>query len=427
MNTGGAPCPTCNEPRFDLFQNKGLQQPLYGFRVFCSNKESGCDWQGELGQLDQHLNLNPDNDKLSVGCAYTEVMCLYCNEPHPRHEIKYHQTSQCAERPFTCSLCEYESTYNDVVTNHSPVCKCRPVDCPNSCGITYVQNHYLEEHVSTQCPLTYVECEFSDAGCDAKVYRKDLPSHLGENMVTHMSLLARENRKLKQQLREEATKLQLQHEEHQAQLKEHQAQLEEQEAQSKEREVLVTRENESLKQELEYWKEEYCKEQHEVLATRENESLKQELKYRKEQIEAVRRQRDDQGFAACVPPMVLCPDLRAIEPGEAWRSKAFYSGIAGYKLQFEVQLVSRDTTGFIRKYMYESKCIVLDSEFVIPSSGSLQITSRFKFGGMILCTDKHKIPRGRKESDPVSTRFSWYRIAELTQLVFQVIRTECLV
>ena len=204
INTGGTPCPTCNEARFDLFQNKGLQQPLYGFRVFCSNKESGCDWKGELGQLDQHLNLNPDKDKQFQGCAYTEVTCLYCNEPHPRHEIEHHQTSQCAERPFTCSLCEeYESTYTDVVTNHSPVCKCRPVECPNSCGTNNLQHQHLEEHISTQCPLSQVECEFSDAGCDAKVYRKDLPSHLGENMVTHMSLLARENRELKSQLKEQ--------------------------------------------------------------------------------------------------------------------------------------------------------------------------------------------------------------------------------
>ena len=44
-----------------------------------------------------------------------------------------------------------------------------------------------------QCPLTYVECEFSDAGCNAKVYRKDLTSHLTDNLVTHMSLLVAEN------------------------------------------------------------------------------------------------------------------------------------------------------------------------------------------------------------------------------------------
>ena len=204
----GQPCPTCKKEGFRYFENKGLQQPLYGLKVLCSNKESGCDWQGELGQLVQHLNLNPDQEGLLDGCVHSAVTCSYCNEPHPRHEIEHHQTSQCDERPFTCSLCEEcISTYAEIVTMHYPACKCRPVECPNSCGTNNLQHQHLEEHVSTQCPLSYVECEFSDAGCDAKVYRKDLPSHLGENMVTHMSLLARENRKLKQQLREQSLQI----------------------------------------------------------------------------------------------------------------------------------------------------------------------------------------------------------------------------
>ena len=196
IGAGNKPCPTCNQDNFDSFQNKGLQQPLYGFQVSCSNKESGCDWQGELGKLDQHLN----KDKLSVGCAYMNVKCLFCDELYQRSKIEHHQGSQCTERPFTCSWCEeYYSTYNDVITNHAPVCKCRPVKCPNSCGAKNLQHQHLEEHVSTQCPLSYVDCEFSDAGCDVKVHKKDLTSHMEENMVTHMSLLARENRKLKLQ------------------------------------------------------------------------------------------------------------------------------------------------------------------------------------------------------------------------------------
>ena len=124
-------CPTCNQENFDSFHNKGLQQPLYGFRVFCSNKEGECGWQGELGQLDQHLNVNPDDDKQFVGCAYTNLKCLFCGELHQRSEIEDHQTSQCSQRPFTCEMCdEYKSTYEDVVTSHAPECKYRPVECP---------------------------------------------------------------------------------------------------------------------------------------------------------------------------------------------------------------------------------------------------------------------------------------------------------
>ena len=196
------PCPTCKQDNFEFFSNKGLQQPLYGFAVFCSNKEKGCVWEGELGQLDQHINSNPDKEKQLVGCVYTNIACLFCDKLHPRHEMEHHQTSFCPKRPFACYMCEeYVSTYEDVVNSHAPVCKCRPVECPNSCGADNLQNQHLEEHVSSQCPLTYVECEFSDAGCDAKVYRKDLASHLTDNLVTHVSLLAVENIKLKRQLK----------------------------------------------------------------------------------------------------------------------------------------------------------------------------------------------------------------------------------
>ena len=198
------PCPTCKRDRFECFHNKGLEQPLYGFHVFCSKKESGCAWEGELGQLDQHINSNPKH----LRCSYTIVACVYCNKLHQRHEIERHQTSLCLRRPFTCDMCQkYRSTYEDVATNHVPVCKCRLVLCPNWCGADNLQHQHLEEHMLIHCPLSYVECEFSDAGCDAKLHRKDLRSHLTDNIVTHMSLLATENRKLKLQLQKQSQEI----------------------------------------------------------------------------------------------------------------------------------------------------------------------------------------------------------------------------
>ena len=206
IKAGRQPCPTCKQDNYEFFPNKGLQLPLCGFAVFCSNKERGCVWEGELGQLDQHINSNPDKKRL-VGCPYTNIACLFCTKLHWRHEMEWHQTSSCPKRPSICSMCmEYQSTYEDVVNSHIPVCKCRPVECPNSCGADKMQHQHLDEHVSSQCPLTSVECEFSDAGCDAKVYRKDLASHLTDNLVSHMSLLATENRRFKQQLEEQKEK-----------------------------------------------------------------------------------------------------------------------------------------------------------------------------------------------------------------------------
>ena len=36
-------CPTCNDQEFTLFPNKGLQQSLYDFQVYCIHKSRGCE------------------------------------------------------------------------------------------------------------------------------------------------------------------------------------------------------------------------------------------------------------------------------------------------------------------------------------------------------------------------------------------------
>ena len=78
----------------------------------------------------------------------------------------------------------------------------------------------MKQHQTSVCPeRPYVECEFSDTGCDAKVDREDLASHLTDNLVTHMSLLAMENRKLKQTLENREQKAALEIRELQQQLK----------------------------------------------------------------------------------------------------------------------------------------------------------------------------------------------------------------
>ena len=203
MKDKDQPCPTCKKEKFDYFPNLGLKQPLYSFSVYCCNKAKGCDWQGELGQLDQHLNLNPDEDKQLIGCPFAEIQCLYC-EVYERRLLEKHQLSECLKRPFTCSMCKtYKSTYGDVSYHHAPVCECRPVECPNTCGYDNLQHQHLEEHLSSVCPLSLVQCEFSHAGCGGEVYRKDLTSHLSDSLVIHISLLARESRDQKLQLKKQ--------------------------------------------------------------------------------------------------------------------------------------------------------------------------------------------------------------------------------
>ena len=68
-------CPTCKKVNFVTYPNKGLQLSLYDFRVYCSHKSKGCEWTGELRELDNHLNSDPPADKSLEGCPFTVVEC----------------------------------------------------------------------------------------------------------------------------------------------------------------------------------------------------------------------------------------------------------------------------------------------------------------------------------------------------------------
>ena len=193
------PCPCCKADEFDLFPNKGLQRSLYEFQVKCINKDLGCQWAGELGQLDKHLNLKPVADKQLQGCQFTQIQCLYCSQLFQRSSIQTHQDEQCPKRSFCCDYCgEFESTYEDVTTNHWPVCRKYLVPCPNNCGET-LQHQNIENHTREECPLTIQDCNFKHVGCEVRLARKDMPEHLTKDLVRHVSLLTASHKRLEEE------------------------------------------------------------------------------------------------------------------------------------------------------------------------------------------------------------------------------------
>ena len=205
------PCPCCNENDFNDYSNKGLQQPLYGFKVYCSKKEKGCEWKGELGQLDKHLNTNPQDDKELEGCEFAEIECSYCSDVIVRSQLLHHKKELCDKRPFSCEYCnEYESTYDDVIHNHWPVCGCHPVQCPNECG-AFPQRKNVDNHVQKDCPLTVVECDFHYAGCEVKLPHRKMLQHLKDGLVAHVSLLAASHKRQQDEYQKEIKVLNKRH------------------------------------------------------------------------------------------------------------------------------------------------------------------------------------------------------------------------
>ena len=90
----GNACPTCKTENFFSYPNKGLEQSLYDFKVYCSHKSKGCEWRGELRELDKHLNSEPPTDKSLEGCPFTVIECPLnltgCEVKLPRKDIVIH-------------------------------------------------------------------------------------------------------------------------------------------------------------------------------------------------------------------------------------------------------------------------------------------------------------------------------------------------
>ena len=180
-------CPAC-KGEFSAFADESFKRSLYAITIRCSQRGAGCEWVGKLGELDEHLNLQPLPKKLLVGCQFFEVECSYCMQPFQRRYVQAHQSDSCHRRPYTCQHCnKYAASFEDVTQNHWPVCPFFPLSCPNNCE-EVIQRQELEHHVSQGCPLTLVECNFRKVGCSAKLARKDVQSHLRDNVIEHMRL-----------------------------------------------------------------------------------------------------------------------------------------------------------------------------------------------------------------------------------------------
>ncbi|KAL5493542.1 hypothetical protein EMCRGX_G014740 [Ephydatia muelleri] len=177
------PCPLCKDAAFSTLRNKGLERSLRELTVTCEKKDVGCSWRGELGRLEEHLN---------IACPCVEVKCQYadCRTIARRADILSHQAS-CGLRPFRCEWCQqYDSRYDDVV-KHWPLCPKFLVECAECKKMVERQN--LSHHVDDECPLALVNCEFSNVGCTTRLLRKDCQAHLNAEMVVHVTMM---NRKL---------------------------------------------------------------------------------------------------------------------------------------------------------------------------------------------------------------------------------------
>ena len=198
FHQGNKPCPGCGEESFEIYPQVKYQKIILSLQVHCTLKDRGCDWSGQLEELDAHLD--PDQGD----CEHADIHCpLNCGTITKRKSIADHKTNECVKRDYICPYCSFKDTYEIVSGDHWPECSYYPLFCPNSCGVT-CERQSMEDHRGT-CPLEEMECEFQDVGCLGKFRREEEEEHMREKSQAHLTMMAAASAKMKQDFQ---TKLQ---------------------------------------------------------------------------------------------------------------------------------------------------------------------------------------------------------------------------
>ena len=63
-----ARCPVCCNKEGDFHSNYPIVREVKSLHIYCTNKEKGCEWQGELNDINGHLGNSDD-------CQFEEAKC----------------------------------------------------------------------------------------------------------------------------------------------------------------------------------------------------------------------------------------------------------------------------------------------------------------------------------------------------------------
>ena len=187
LQAGGKPCPLCKEMPLRTTDDRFFKRKVRQLKVRCSNKSAGCEWVGELGELDNHLKPG----SVEGPCHFVDVECpLRCGRRVKRHHLDQHKSNECAKQPFSCKYCDYKSTHEKVVNEHWPKCQRYPEVCPNKCSLYAIERRFLQFHLQEECPWGIIPCKFAFAGCQATIERKSMQKHLDERKDHHLEMTA---------------------------------------------------------------------------------------------------------------------------------------------------------------------------------------------------------------------------------------------
>ena len=156
-------CPVCRDEEFLTFLNKQANRIIRSLHVYCTNKEKGCGWQGELNDINNHLG----------NCKYENTECSNeCGKMIQRQYLTSHVETECPHHKVNCQYCHDTGEHQFIEDQHKEECPKLPIPCPNKCEAGNVPREDMEAH-REECPLEMIQCEYYSVGCEVRMARKD--------------------------------------------------------------------------------------------------------------------------------------------------------------------------------------------------------------------------------------------------------------
>ena len=172
-------CPVCRDEEFVTFPNKQLDREIKSLLVYCTNEDEGCEWQGEMNNINKHL---------SGDCQFEEVTCFNdCGKMMQRQYLTGHVETECPRRKINCQYCHDTGEHQFIEGQHKEECPELPIPCPNNCEVASVPREDMEAH-RKDCPLEMIQCEYHNVGCEVRLVRKDQEEHENEKVKEHLMM-----------------------------------------------------------------------------------------------------------------------------------------------------------------------------------------------------------------------------------------------
>jgi TNF receptor-associated factor 4 len=180
-------CPTCRDDLTNnFFPDKHINRKIKSLQVYCNNKDDGCQWKGDLKDIEDHLQ----------ECPYQLVSCSNdCGMNLQRRHLQNHLENDCPKRLIKCQYCNEEGRHQVITGDHLGVCPEYPTRCTNEgCG-QLIPRHQMPSHKAS-CPKEMISCGYRSVGCEEKMKREEQEEHNEQWRERHLQLAVGEVNKL---------------------------------------------------------------------------------------------------------------------------------------------------------------------------------------------------------------------------------------